>query len=238
MSLRVRGPARPDHPSRFAARQLLFAHAALTDLKRGRLQHDQRIAREGFGVAGASLSDGSLKLRDWSLAILSALEPAPSAEVLARGHAAVTGFCDQLRSLVAHRRAHPGDPQADVLTRLIQGEADGEQLSEAEGFDKIDGDYFRALLTGAVAGAADMEQLIAPLLDRAYKSLSPVERGILLLAGYEFKSQIEVPYRVIINEAIELAKSFGGTDGHKYVNGVLDKMAMQLRAVEFNAARA
>ncbi|MFZ9150523.1 MAG: transcription antitermination factor NusB [Burkholderiales bacterium] len=113
-----------------------------------------------------------------------------------------------------------------------------EQLSDAEGFDKIDGDYFKALLTGAVAGSADMEQLIAPLLDRAYKSLSPVERGILLLAGYEFKNQIEVPYRVIINEAIELAKSFGGTDGHKYVNGVLDKMAMQLRAVEFNAARA
>ena len=71
-------------------------------------------------------------LRAWSLAILSALEPAPSAEVLARGHAAVTAFCDQLRSLVAHRRAHPGDPQADVLTRLIQGEANGEQLSEAE----------------------------------------------------------------------------------------------------------
>jgi len=69
-------------------------------------------------------------------------------------------------------------------------------------------------------------------------STEPVERGILLLAGYEFKNQIEVPYRVIINEAIELAKSFGGTDGHKYVNGVLDKMAMQLRAVEFNAARA
>ena len=71
-------------------------------------------------------------LRAWSLAILSALEPAPSAAVLARGHAAVTAFCDQLRNLVAHRRAHPGDPQADVLTRLIQGEADGTQLTETE----------------------------------------------------------------------------------------------------------
>lgn len=110
-----------------------------------------------------------------------------------------------------------------------------EQLSEAEGFNKIDADYFNTLLTGATGGAADMEQLIAPLLDRAYKSLSPVERGILLLAGYEFSSQPEVPYRVIINEAIELAKSFGGTDGHKYVNGVLDKMAAQLRAVEVEA---
>ena len=71
-------------------------------------------------------------LRAWSLAILSALEPAPSAEVLARGHAAVTDFCTQLRGLVAHRRAHPGDPQADVLTRLIQGETDGERLTETE----------------------------------------------------------------------------------------------------------
>ena len=71
-------------------------------------------------------------LRAWSLAILSALEPAPSAQVVARGHAAVVDFCDQLRGLVAHRRAHPGDPEADVLTRLIQGEAGGERLSEAE----------------------------------------------------------------------------------------------------------
>jgi cytochrome P450 len=71
-------------------------------------------------------------LRAWSLAILSALEPAPPADVLARGHAAVTDFCAQLRGLVAHRRAHPGDPEADVLTRLIQGEAGGAQLSEAE----------------------------------------------------------------------------------------------------------
>ncbi len=75
-------------------------------------------------------------LRGWSLAILSALEPAPSAAVLARGHAAVTAFCDALRTLVAHRRAHPGDPEADVLTRLIQGERSGdgpgERLSELE----------------------------------------------------------------------------------------------------------
>ena len=71
-------------------------------------------------------------LRGWSLAILSALEPAPSAEVLARGHAAVTDFCAALRVLVAHRRAHPGDPEADVLTRLIQGEVHGERLSETE----------------------------------------------------------------------------------------------------------
>ena len=112
-----------------------------------------------------------------------------------------------------------------------------QQLSDAEGFNKIDAEYFQLLLTGAVAGAVEMEQRIAPLLDRAYKSLSPVERGILLLAGFEFEKCPEVPYRVVINEAIELAKSFGGTDGHKYVNGVLDKMAMQLRATEVQAGR-
>jgi N utilization substance protein B len=111
------------------------------------------------------------------------------------------------------------------------------QLGEAEGFNKIDTAYFKLLLEGAVAGAPEMEALIAPLLDRAYKSLSPVERGILLLAGFEFGHCPEVPYRVIINEAIELAKSFGGTDGHKYVNGVLDKMAAQLRAPEVQARR-
>jgi len=93
------------------------------------------------------------------------------------------------------------------------------------------------LLEGAVAGAPEMEALITPLLDRAYRSLSPVERGILLLAGFEFRKCPEVPYRVIINEAIELAKSFGGTDGHKYVNGVLDKMVAQLRAPEVQAGR-
>ena len=71
-------------------------------------------------------------LRGWSLDILSALEPQPAADVLARASAAVTEFCDLLRDLVAHRRAHPGDPEADVLTRLIQGEPDGQRLSEAE----------------------------------------------------------------------------------------------------------
>ena len=95
------------------------------------------------------------------------------------------------------------------------------QLGDAEGFDKIDADYFRLLLEGAVANAAELEQAIAPFLDRSFKGLSPVE----------------VPYRVVINEAVELAKVFGGTDGHKYVNGVLDKLAAQLRGPEVQAGR-
>jgi len=105
-------------------------------------------------------------------------------------------------------------------------------LSEARGFDKIDADYFKTLLEGAIAAASDLEQAIAPHLDREYKRLSPVERAILLLAGYELAHRPDVPYRAVINEAVELAKSYGGTDGYKFVNGVLDKMAAQLRPTE------
>ena len=106
------------------------------------------------------------------------------------------------------------------------------QLSDAKGFDKIDAGYFKMLLEGTVAAAPELEQVIAPLLDREFSRLSPVERGILLLAGYELVHQPGVPYRVVINEAVELAKSYGGTDGYKYVNGVLDKLAAQLRKPE------
>jgi N utilization substance protein B len=106
------------------------------------------------------------------------------------------------------------------------------QLAEAKGFDKIDGAYFSTLLTGAIGQAQMLEEQLAPCLDRAYAGLSPVERGILLLAGYELTRCPEVPYRVVINEAVELAKTYGGTDGHKFVNGVLDKLAVRLRAAE------
>jgi transcription antitermination protein NusB len=106
------------------------------------------------------------------------------------------------------------------------------QLAEAKGFEKVDPDYFKALLEGTIAAAPELEQAIAPLLDREYGRLSPVERGILLLAGYELAHRPDVPYRVVINESVELAKSYGGTDGHKYVNGVLDKLAAKLRQPE------
>ena len=106
------------------------------------------------------------------------------------------------------------------------------QLAEAKGFDKVDPDYFKTLLEGAIADAPGLEQAITPHLDRAFARLSPVERGILLLAGYELTHRPDVPYRAVINEAVELAKSYGGTDGYKYVNGVLDKLAAQVRPAE------
>ena len=106
------------------------------------------------------------------------------------------------------------------------------ELAETQDFDKSDADYFRALLNGAIDNAAFLEAQIAPLLDRRYVELSPVERGILLLAAWELKHAPDIPFRVVINEAVELAKSYGGTDGHKYVNGVLDKLAPSLRPRE------
>ena len=106
------------------------------------------------------------------------------------------------------------------------------QLGDAKGFEKVDAAYFKALLEGATGAALELERAIAPFLDREFSRLSPVERGVLLLAGYELAHQPEVPYRAVINEAVELAKEYGGTDGYKYVNGVLDKLAAQLRAAE------
>ena len=106
------------------------------------------------------------------------------------------------------------------------------QLGEARGFDKIDAAYFRTLLEGTVAAAPELERAIAPYLDREYSRLSPVERAILLLAGYELVHQPDVPFRAVINEAVELAKEYGGTDGYKFVNGVLDKLAPRLRKAE------
>jgi N utilization substance protein B len=105
-------------------------------------------------------------------------------------------------------------------------------LAEAKGYGKADGEYFARLLQGTIAHASALEHLIEPALDRKLKELSPVERGILLLAAFELESAPEVPYKVVINEAVELAKMFGGTDGHKYVNGVLDKIARKLRPDE------
>jgi N utilization substance protein B len=106
------------------------------------------------------------------------------------------------------------------------------QLAEDPNFEKADAEYFRAVLDGTIAEAEALKTAIAPLLDRKVESLSPVERGILLLAAWELKHVPEVPFRVVINEAVELAKSYGGTDGHKYVNGVLDRLAASLRPRE------
>ena len=100
---------------------------------------------------------------------------------------------------------------------------------------RYDTEFFGQLLNGAIAQHEALSAQIAPHLDRAVKELSPVEFSVLLLGAYELTHHPEVPYRVVINEAVELAKTFGGSDGHKFVNGVLDKLAAQVRATEVAA---
>jgi len=111
-------------------------------------------------------------------------------------------------------------------------------MREQEGFGEVDAAHFDALLHGCIAEAADLDALLSKHVDRKTTQLSPVEHGVLMIGTYELKHCIDVPYKVAINEAVELAKNFGGTDGHKYVNGVLDKAAAELRPVEVEAARA
>lgn len=119
-----------------------------------------------------------------------------------------------------------------------EAEAIGRQLLTEEQAAKVDAALFRDLLGGTVAAAEELRADIAPLIDRPVSVLSPIEHGLLLMGAFELKYHPEVPYRVCINEAIELAKQFGGTDGYRYVNGVLDKLAPRLRGPEVAAARA
>jgi N utilization substance protein B len=117
------------------------------------------------------------------------------------------------------------------------GEAIRAQLGEAGGFAKADAAYFDAMWAGVTAEYDSLVVLISPCLDRRAAELSPIERAILVIGAWELLHRVEVPCRVVINEAIELAKAYGGTDGHKYVNGVLDKLAATLREAEIDAAR-
>ena len=109
-------------------------------------------------------------------------------------------------------------------------------MREQDGFDKADRAHFDALLHGCIAEAADLDGVLARFVDRKTTELSPVEHGVLMIGAYELSHCIDIPYKVVINEAVELAKGFGGTDGHKYVNGVLDKAAAVLRATEVQAS--
>ena len=124
---------------------------------------------------------------------------------------------------------------------LLSG-ADGAEIvshiREMDGFDKCDRLHFDALLHGGIAEAAALDAVLARHVDRRTTELSPVEHAVLMIGVYELQHCIEIPYRVVINEAVELAKSFGGTDGHKYVNGILNGLAPALRAAEVDADRA
>lgn len=93
-------------------------------------------------------------------------------------------------------------------------------------------DYFKELLENIVADHQALDEQCKPFLDRAITSLDPIELSLLRMGIYELTRHPEIPYRVVINEAVDLAKTFGATDGHKYINGVLDKAAQEIRKIE------
>jgi N utilization substance protein B len=137
----------------------------------------------------------------------------------------------------ARRRSRSLALQGLYQRQLAHHDADTirQQLVEAPGWDDADGEYFDDLWRGVTGDWDALLAEVAPHLDRKPAELSPVERAILVIGAWELQHRLEVPYRVVINEAVELAKSYGGTDGHRFVNGVLDKVAGALRATEIAA---
>jgi N utilization substance protein B len=124
---------------------------------------------------------------------------------------------------------------------LVNNEApqkDALEFVTAEYADKIDRKYFTTLIDGAIKHQDTIDAELSEAVDRDLAAVDPVEISVLRLAVFEFMHLPEIPYRVVLNEAVELAKSFGGEQGHKYVNGVLDKMGARLRPHEYQAAKS
>ena len=109
------------------------------------------------------------------------------------------------------------------------------QFHEQVAYERVDQEYFDEQLPAILKGQAELEETIGGLIDRPLEQLHPVELGILLIGTFELQHRIEIPYRVVINECVNLAKRFGAIDGHKYINGCLDGVARSLREVEINA---
>jgi N utilization substance protein B len=129
------------------------------------------------------------------------------------------------------------------MQALYQWHMAGASLSDIEAefradydFSHVDLEYFQALLHGVPACVDELDASFEPLLDRKLDDLDPIERTLLRMGTFELRERLDVPFKVVINEAVALAKKFGATDGHKYINGVLDKVAHQLRKVETEAA--
>ena len=125
------------------------------------------------------------------------------------------------------------------LQALYQWTLSGASPSDIEAefrvdndFRHTDGEYFSAVLKGVVDDVDGLESLFEPALDRTLDELDPIERNLLRLGTFELRDRIDVPYKVVISEAVALAKKFGATDSHRYINGVLDKVARELRQIE------
>lgn len=128
------------------------------------------------------------------------------------------------------------------MQALYQWQVSGENIAELiqhfrleNDFSKADADYFEELVRQVPMRLPELDQALVDFLDRPVEEVDPVERAILRIAIYEFMHRPDIPYRVVINEAVDLAKMFGAEQGHKYINGVLDQAARRLRALEIKA---
>lgn len=136
----------------------------------------------------------------------------------------------------ARRRSREIALQALYAWQLAGGDALAE-VRRLEDYERADRELAEGLVRGVLESAAELEGLIAPCLDREFRRLSPVERAILYIGAFELRQHAETPFKVVLNEAVELGKSFGGTGGHKFVNGVLEKLAGNLRPQEVARSR-
>jgi len=134
------------------------------------------------------------------------------------------------------RQAREVALQALYAWQLSQADA-LEQMQAIEGFEAADRELAELIVRGVRDRAGELEAVITPHLDRPFARLSPVERAILYIGTYELSAQPVTPFKVVINEAIELGKSYGGNEGHRFVNGVLEKVAAALRPEEVAKAR-
>jgi N utilization substance protein B len=137
--------------------------------------------------------------------------------------------------------AHRKKARTLLVQALYQWQISGYPINaieaqyRADNIGKVDWDYFHTVFTTIAESADALDALFEPFLDRELKQLNPIELAILRLGAYELTQRIDIPYRIVINEAIELAKQFGAAESHKYVNGVLDKLAKQKRQIEIKA---
>ena len=149
---------------------------------------------------------------------------------------------DMRRASARAARSRSRSFAVQALYQILVGRNEADDVDaftrELSGFNKADTVHFDALLHGCAAQAAELDAHILPLLDRKMAEISPIEHAVLWIGCYEMKHCLDIPWRVVINECIELAKEFGGTDGHKYVNAVLNGVAPQLRALEVQADNA
>ncbi|WP_439102271.1 transcription antitermination factor NusB [Congregibacter sp.] len=144
------------------------------------------------------------------------------------------------QELVARRRK----ARHYALQALYQWHMAGATATDIEAefrtdydFSVVDLEYFQALIHGVPPLVEELDSLLKPLLDREIRELDPIECSLLRMGGFELRDRIDVPYRVVINESVALAKKFGAAESHKYINGVLDKLARQLRGPEVSAGR-